>query len=325
MKLTFLWQRSAYAERDWIMEIFGPVAGEQIVDGKHEFVLDDCLLIDSGLHTRPANYYKQFRGKNAWLLHLSDETYSGGYEAYANFRGVFRNYWSSAFTSSRVFQLPLGYSDGVAPRLAGPGALPRKYLWSFLGQGDKSSRPDLLDAFQSLSPNFVLRTNIPGSRACTPSEYREVLLNSTFVPCPMGNVNLDSFRVYEALECGSIPIVEKRLQLDYFRRLLGDHPIPTFSTWAKAAQFISALQADPQKLHNVRNNCFAWWRSYKQLLQERIVQFLADSQQHSGAQLTDAPHTLPGRQFVDLMMHQSPRTLTRRLRMQLSRRFIQRV
>jgi hypothetical protein len=91
MKLTFLWQSEKLSEREWIEDIFASVADEQVFDGEHRIVLDNCLLIDSFIHSQPRDYYAQFSGRNAWLLHLSDETYEGGYDIYQNFRGVFRN------------------------------------------------------------------------------------------------------------------------------------------------------------------------------------------------------------------------------------------
>ena len=65
MQLTFIWQNPAFIERDWIADVFSSVAGEQITDGDHRIVRDGCLLIDSYLYARSADYYTQFRGKNA--------------------------------------------------------------------------------------------------------------------------------------------------------------------------------------------------------------------------------------------------------------------
>lgn len=58
-------------------------------------------------------------------------------------------------------------------------------------------------------------------------EQQRAMLDSIFSPCPQGNVLLETPRVYEALQCGSIPIVERRLTLDYYKQLLGPHPLPT--------------------------------------------------------------------------------------------------
>jgi hypothetical protein len=63
-------------------------------------------------------------------------------------------------------------------------------------------------------------------------EYRNLFLNTTFMPCPKGCWNFDCFRVCEALECGCISIVEK-IPFDYFQRLMGDYPFLAVNTWVR--------------------------------------------------------------------------------------------
>ena len=51
---------------------------------------------------------------------------------------------------------------------------------------------------------------------------------SIFVPCPRGNSSPDTFRLYEALEAGSIPIVERDEYWD-----LGAHQLFKFQIGIK--------------------------------------------------------------------------------------------
>ena len=66
------------------------------------------------------------------------------------------------------------------------------------------------------------------SHACRPRqpyEYRQLLQNSQFAPVPLGR-GPDSFRLYEALESGAIPIIT---DIDNFNIPLGkDHPLPKY-------------------------------------------------------------------------------------------------
>jgi hypothetical protein len=103
MKFTAIWQAKKPHELPWIEEIFGDLIGEHVFDGNHEIVLDNSLLFDSFIKRVPHEYYRRFEGKNAFLVHFLDETYDGGYERYDPFRGIIRNYWSTAFNTERVF------------------------------------------------------------------------------------------------------------------------------------------------------------------------------------------------------------------------------
>ena len=50
-----------------------------------------------------------------------------------------------------------------------------------------------------------------------PNEMSEILSSTTFIPCPNGFVHPETYRLYEALECECIPIVENTYQ--YYERL----------------------------------------------------------------------------------------------------------
>jgi hypothetical protein len=319
MKLTFLWQSQTIYEREWILDIFASVTGEQVFDGKHRIVLDDCLLIDSYINSQPRDYYDQFLGRNAWLLQLSDETYEGGYDVYRNFRGVFRNYWSSIFNPRRVLHLPLGYTNGFTHEAIGPDIERRLYVWSFLGHTGKSSRPEMIEALLPLRPNFVHATEQGRHQHAGKNEYQRILRDSIFVPCSMGNVNLESFRVYEALECGAIPILEKRPGLDYFTRLLGSHPLPTFGNWRQAARFVASIRDDRNALGNLQKQCLAWWTGYKQSLRERIDSFLETTPGDEAGSYIHWRHSLPGWQTAELLRHHTMPAVARRVKLHFER------
>src|SRR5205085_4230318 len=113
------------------------------------------------------------------------------------------------------------------------------------------------------------------SRSLTPAEYKQVLEESIFAPSPMGNVNLECFRVYEALEQGAIPIVERRFTLDYFRSLLGNHPIPTVASWQEAGNLVKSLLSSPSDLEALQRTCLSWWQQFKHSLTSEVGQLLS--------------------------------------------------
>ena len=108
--------------------------------------------------------------------------------------------------------------------------------------------------------------------------YRALLDDSVLVPCPGGWSNLDTFRVYEALEAGCIPIVEKRPGFDYFTRLLGPHPMPTVDSWPEAAARVQHLKSS-DGLEVLRTTCAEWWAARKLALAQDTARFIAQSLQ----------------------------------------------
>jgi len=321
MRLTLIWQNNYFPETSWIKHLFSPFASEEIVDNDHRVVMDDCLLIDSYLHCQPREYYKQFRGKNAWLLHASDETYEGGYEAYENFRGVFRFYRSGIFNPRKVMQIPLGHSSGFHAGTVELGTARRPYLWSTVGAAGKGSRPDMLKALLPLTPHFAHITDRGNVGRISKEEYAQILRDSIFVPSPMGNVNLECFRMYEALECGAIPILEKRIGLDYFTHLLGEHPMPSFTNWRKAARFVEAIRNDRAALDRLQLKCFQWWIDYKSRLHDRISDFFEHPPVNESGNYVRWQRAIPGSQVVELMRHHTVPALARRVRLQVGRLF----
>jgi hypothetical protein len=110
--------------------------------------------------------------------------------------------------------------------------------------------------------------------ALSAANYRDLLLESIFVPCPRGWWNLDSFRLSEALECGCIPIVENA-PFDYFSRLFGEsYPFPSLTSWNELTRIIRPLLAQPERLEKLRQDCYTWWINYKAKEKEHIAKLV---------------------------------------------------
>ncbi len=173
-----------------------------------------------------------------------------------------------------VLAFPLGYMQGfwnqrsLKPSLV---SSERKYTWSFAGQIEKSTRREMILHMKKI-PNFKIHEtgSFRGSDGLAIDSYRDILLNTVFVPCPRGFWNLDSFRVYEALESGCIPIVEKA-PIDYFTQFYGVHPFLSVSSWEEAEPLIEALQSDPECLERKRVECVEWWLKYKAKMKKEMA------------------------------------------------------
>jgi hypothetical protein len=333
-KLTAIFQpgnRTSHREQEWIEEIFGPYIGDIIIDGEHKVVLDNSILFDAFIHRESKSYYEKFKGKNSFLVHFLDENYEGFYDLYLNFKGIYRNHWASVFNTTYVRALPYGYPSGFDRSPHVLKASDRPFAWSFTGAIRKSSRPDMARALAKVEPHYLYITdrlfdyNIKsahGASGLTLLECQRILLDSVFSPSPMGNINIECGRPYEALECGSIPIVERRIGLDYYRELLGPHPMPTVWSWAEARTLTSQLIRDPNRLNALQAECIAWWAKKKIELRSEVGDFLeARSADSNGAQrrMFEPRANSNIWRCLELMRHHDPRAAGRRVAVMLSR------
>lgn len=86
---------------------------------------------------------------------------------------------------------------------------------------------------------------------------------------------MDSFRVYEALECGCIPIVEK-FPHDYFRNYLPNHPFIEIDSWEEVPDLIQSYLIDPEVLEKKRLECYEWWKDYKWNMSQTLTSILKE-------------------------------------------------
>jgi hypothetical protein len=155
--------------------------------------------------------------------------------------------------------------------------------------------------------------------------YYRVIEDSVFSPSPMGNVNLECYRMYEALEVGSIPIIEKRLFLNYFQGVLGDHPIPTVASWSGAARLVEDLMRSPDRLLALQTDCIEFWQTYKATIRTRIQEFVVRNAALPHGQRMYSPLiALRPYAYVELLRHHNASAAFRRVKRQLQRLTTQR-
>ena len=94
----------------------------------------------------------------------------------------------------------------------------------------------------------------------------KVLSSTEFLPCPNGFVHPETYRLYEALECGCIPIVED--SYNYYDRLFPNNPFIKVNKWADAKPILTGWSNDQVK--KKRNECKSWWDKYKKKLKQSI-------------------------------------------------------
>jgi len=249
----------------WIYEILKKTKYE-IIDSEINLKKQDTLIIiDSGVEEKIELYAKlNIICSKIFLFHLGDEAGIRDLsEIYKNCIFVWRTFCSSRyFNNNKVKCIPIGYKSGILNSQQNN----RKYKWTFTGTPHKSSRHDLLFQFSSIEPYFCHKTEKFDKNIISIDEMNKVLSSTEFIPCPNGFFHPETYRLYEALESGCIPIVENAYQ--YYDRLFPNNPFIKVDKWADAKPVIKDWRSD--QIRKKREKCRIWWNEEKNKIQDFI-------------------------------------------------------
>lgn len=251
----------------WIYEILHKTEFNTIESEKDLEKGDTLIIVDSSIEKKDELYQNlKLICSKIFLFHLGDE--SGIYDSslmYSKFNYVWRSFClGKYFNNKKVSCLPIGYKSGIFFKKE---SVKRKYKWAFLGTPHKSSRHDLLFQLSDIKPSFFHKTKKFNDKILDVSKMCEILTSTEFVPCPNGFVHPETYRIYEALECGCIPIVENAYK--YYDRMFPNNPFLKVDKWIEAKLLIQALKDD--QIKKKREECKTWWSQYKKNLQESVV------------------------------------------------------
>ena len=283
MCLNLIWAQNpnSLAEKNWIRWLFQDLnVTEHVVPNLDLFKENSIYIIgrkDHPLSWLPNHFLEGLDSvKQKGLFQISDECYSGGYSIYSKFDFVLRNYYSLIFEQPGVMVLPLGFTTHSINQRRIVPATERALLWSFAG-AKTAARLKMYKAFKSIDPNacYFYENRKHQKPALDREAFMGVLAQTVFSPCPMGNVVLETFRLYESLEMGCIPIVECRPWMPYFDRLMPGHPLPKFFSWYAARSFVETLLKDKHRLADYQSTLSEWWCSYKMTLQNEVKSFIS--------------------------------------------------
>jgi len=249
----------------WIYEILNNIK-YNIIQTELDIEKNDKLIIIDSSVAQKKELYKKLNMicSKVFLFHLGDEY--GQYDLssiYENCDYVWRPFCSNKyFKNNKVECIPIGSKSGVVNKHKDS----RKYKWAFTGTPHKSSRHDLLFQFSEIKPFFCHKTQKFNKKIISVEEMSEVLSSTEFMPCPNGFFHPETYRLYEALECGCIPIVENTYK--YYDRLFPNNPFIKVDKWAEAKPILSGWGSDQINLK--RQECENWWKEYKNKLKETI-------------------------------------------------------
>lgn len=163
---------------------------------------------------------------------------------------------------------------GYPPLIKEITDLPTKDLkWFFSGQITHERREECINQLANLEDGELLRTK-GFTQGFDQKEYFTKMARAKVSPCPSGPVTVDTFRAYEALELGSVPIVDTQTPKEDwagFWEWLFEEPVPfpTIINWESLPGYIQETAA---KYPDINNKCQSFWIRYKNKLKHKIFE-----------------------------------------------------
>jgi GR25 family glycosyltransferase involved in LPS biosynthesis len=268
-------------EREWVQELLGkdtPFCVEAIPFSSTAPSDAPIVLVQRPHLERYTALLQRWntQGKDFYVFHLSDEYRDDSLEIYSleHCLGVVRIYQRNDIpvaVKDKVVTIPLGYHWTLAlgsdnPMDKTPRLPFRNVLWSFFGTGWQD-REKLLEPLMGIQPHTLKVVDSWDSpEKLIRGQYIASLLDTVFVPCPPGN-NLETFRLYEALECGCVPVYVKCAGDDqYVEWLQNELGLLPVSSWAEAAALMVHFFKEKELLENYRNSMLIRWKNWKERL-----------------------------------------------------------
>ena len=167
-----------------------------------------------------------------------------------------REYYNTEYTiTNNTHIVPIGYGNGLGLVESITPCTQRKYHWSF------TEEKSLLDVALVEEESFKFGHIGP----CEKKEIRKIYNESIFVPI-IRKKGLDCSDIYDALSCGSIPVVVGS-QEEYkiaFGHILGTSCVPPWvhgETWDDVVDTCTTVLQNEEMLVQLQKNCIIWWQN----------------------------------------------------------------
>lgn len=151
-------------------------------------------------------------------------------------------------------------------------AMQRPCQCSFSGQITHDRRHRMVEA---LAWVHYINQTAGFTQGLSRDVYYRLMSMTRCTPAPSGPVTVDSFRAFECLETGGIPILdticpEPQDGTLYWNEVLGQgHPLPTIADWNDAHKIVDDID-DNWPLSS--NLVFSWWQTHKRETRNRILE-----------------------------------------------------
>lgn len=173
-----------------------------------------------------------------------------------------------------------GFNAATRPTLAGIGNRDRTTDVYLAGQNTHTRRHELFKTLDG-SPRSWSRdvTATPGfMQGHDRDEYLSRMASAKVAPCPSGPATPDSFRLFEALEAGCVPLADMTApgaypERGYWDMVLPGAPFEQVAHWHEVEKYIAtALHGWPRNAAE----CQAWWVRHKRRMALDLLDDVAE-------------------------------------------------
>lgn len=262
-------------EKDYLMQA---LEGLQQNLGKQFDQIQFIIYSNNGTSNWPLQLEELPKGEKQVLIYLSDETGAIPEVLKPEFDLIFKCYLPVDHTDN-VFALPLGVplrAEGQRPTTSG-----RQHQVFFSGQLHYNRQAffswiadDGLDPHLKVDEFYQKRSYLIGDysarfqnarieftegfrKGLDFNAYQDLMKNSQVALCPEGYKSHETFRHFEALQSGAIPISKPLPDVFYYRGA----PIYQVEEWAMVDGLLETLFQNPEHAMQIQKKALQWWEN----------------------------------------------------------------
>lgn len=271
----------AQLEYKWMLSLFGPTfeaSNHTNMPFDHEPLKNTPVFIVCKPHFEtylPVFQRYEAAGFPFYAIHISDEHGADPIDwySYSSCKGIVRFYnRPDCVGNSKVLTIPLGPNRWPT---VNPVPIDRSVPWSFYGTKWMNREASLLPWTQIDGGKSAFYDTWMDAKQLGAEEYATICQNTHFMPCPRGQ-NPETFRLYEALEYGAIPVLVRENSDDGLLQMISSNvPVPTFDRWSTAVAFVQTLLQNPITLAEYHTMISSKWSVWKKNLAKACTMHLA--------------------------------------------------
>jgi hypothetical protein len=270
-EIQWLTQDKTLFELDWLTHLFKDCGTpiKPVVEGIAVNITDSIIICNHAVPYRFVLDELRAEGKKYAIVLLSDENLRDPCEWLhdPNCVRLLRNYLNPMqLKHPKVTVFGLGYKRGFCEE---PTKSVRDHVWCFMGT-PHGERKQLLDLFKPLKPYIHKECSGFGAAdGLETQKYSQLMRDSVFALCPAGQDSMDSFRLYEALEAGCIPITVKysnqfKIYPSYWHGVFyGESTLPFVleESWQECFERVKNMSETETK--QLQEECKLFWAKWK--------------------------------------------------------------